>query len=65
MKLPRPVCPENYRLRLSEHIRVDIYHRLRAIQSPDNMHQPGYKVSSVIYWDKLDKEGIADVILVQ
>ena len=33
--------PENYQLRLSEHIQVDIKHRLRApINSLDNIQKP-------------------------
>lgn len=33
--------PENYQLRMSEHIQVDINHRLRAlINSLDNIQKP-------------------------
>ena len=39
--------PENYQLRLSEHITVDINQRSRSPINLDNIQKRGYKVSSV------------------
>ena len=57
--------PENYQLRLSEHIIVDINQRSRSPINLDNI-QRGYKVSSVDIgrsWRK--RLAIGNVILVQ
>ena len=39
--------PENYQLRLSEHITVDINQRSRSPINLDNIQKSGYEVSSV------------------
>ena len=39
--------PENYQLRMSEHITVDINQRSRSPINLDNIQKSGYKVSSV------------------
>ena len=39
--------PENYQLRMSEHITVDINQRSRSPINLDNIQKSGYKASSV------------------
>ena len=58
--------PENYQLRLSEHITVDINQRSRSPINLDNIQKSGYKASSVDILAEVGERGsIGNVILVQ